>query len=153
MIQALVVRSVSGRHIAKDVHLKVWSRGDGDETPTFSFAHHGLNEVNHQEEYTIRWFKETPELRDPAKLILRAYSMETDLNYGQRPEQLPRRSSTFGSIFRRPSDNANTSRPPSISMSTQSLYETKGIPPPPAVQRLGGIEIEFQSSSRKSLIN
>lgn len=146
IIQAKVI-SEGGRLVAKDVHLKVWSRGELDEEPTMSFAHHGAKEINHQVEYKIRWFKKTPEVRDSTKLVLRTYSLESDLDYGVLPEE--QSTKRFG-IIRRLSGSSSKSRSPSVNGLLQPLYDanTKGITPPRAVQELRSIEIEFQSPRR-----
>ncbi|KAH8197491.1 hypothetical protein TruAng_008349 [Truncatella angustata] len=158
MVQARSIRAQSGI-IAQVVHLKVWSRNESDEEPTFSFARHGAKESNHQEEYKIRWFRKTPELRDTAKLVLGFYSPNADLEYGKPPETPSRKASmieNFGNMMRRQSGSSSKSRSPSISTTPQVLYDrtTKGIIPNADVQHIAYLEIEFASPKlRDAFIN
>ncbi|KAK8083980.1 hypothetical protein PG996_002761 [Apiospora saccharicola] len=149
MVQALVVHSREEKYIAKDVHLKIWRTNATDDSPILSFAHHEKGHGSHHVEYKIRWFKRSPEFKGETRLILRAYSQESDLEYGPDTEQQqPTRRPSFGDIIMR--RNSNRSRSPSVSSSRMVLYEQKGEVPPPNVQRLGYLDIEFQTESRKS---
>ncbi|KAK7923753.1 hypothetical protein PG985_007824 [Apiospora marii] len=147
MVQALVVHSREEKYIAKDVHLKIWRTNAADDSPILSFAHHEKGHGSHHVEYKIRWFRRSPEFKGETRLVLRVYSQESDLEYGPDMEEQPttRRPSFSGIIMRR---NSSRSRSPSVSSRTASvLYEQKGEIPPANVQRLGYLEIEFQTES------
>ncbi|KAI1381219.1 hypothetical protein F4677DRAFT_119527 [Hypoxylon crocopeplum] len=163
MIRALKIHSAKEKDIAIKIHLKVWRRNDQDDEPTFSFAAHEIGQASHHSEFKIRWFKKTPELKGETRLILRVYSTDSDLDYGPRPDPPPatRRSSTIRAFTRRMSGDSNqtnssrsTSRSPSAGPSSLRLYDCKGKEPPPKVQELGYLEIEFLNSElRKSFIS
>ncbi|KAK8021760.1 hypothetical protein PG990_006898 [Apiospora arundinis] len=145
MVQALVVHSGKEKYIAKDVHLKIWRTNASDDSPILSFAHHEKDQSSHHVEYKIRWFKRTPEFKGENRLILRVYSQESDLEYGPSNEEPPARRPSFGDRIRR--RNSGGSRSPSVSGRPAAvLYEQKGEVPPANVQRLGYLDIEFQTS-------
>lgn len=149
MIQALTIHSEKEKYIAQDIHLKVWRKDELDEEPTFSFVHHEKGQTTRHVEYKIRWFRRTPELKGDRRLIMRAYSQESDLDYGPRNEEGIKKGSTF---LRRMSRESSKSRSPSNSSLVTMLYErdVRGITPPSDVQRLGYLDIEFRTSKRKS---
>ncbi|XXG97872.1 hypothetical protein Hte_004186 [Hypoxylon texense] len=164
MVQATKIHSTAEKDIARIVHLKVWRRDNQDEEPTFSFAAHKSNQESHHVEYKMRWFKKTPELKGENKLILRLYSVDSDLDYGPPPDE-PRRksSSTLKAITRRMSGDfgqASASHSNSRSRSSSAgpqaliLYDTKGKEPPPEVRSQGDLEIEFANPElRKTFVN
>ncbi|KAK8127066.1 uncharacterized protein PG998_002825 [Apiospora kogelbergensis] len=153
MVQALVVHSREEKYIAKDVHLKIWRTNATDDSPILSFAHHERDQSSHHVEYKIRWFKRSPEFKGDTRLILRVYSPESDLDYGPASiEEAPTRRPSFGDrIMRR---NSGRSPSPSVSgRTTAVLYEQKGEVPPANVQRLGHLDIEFQTSMCEQYID
>ncbi|KAI1454122.1 hypothetical protein F4805DRAFT_333656 [Annulohypoxylon moriforme] len=163
MIRASKIHSAAEKDIATLEHLKVWRQTDHDDKPTFSFAAHGVGHPLHNEEFYIRWFKKTPELKGDTRLILRVYSKESDQEEGLEIEGARRRSSTFGDKVRKlsgSSSHGSSSRPNSRSRSSSSkapapvLYEyCQGIDPPSDVRNLGYLEIEFKDSElRKNFI-
>ncbi|OTA92594.1 hypothetical protein M434DRAFT_396361 [Hypoxylon sp. CO27-5] len=162
MIRASRIHSAVERDIAILVHLKVWRRNDQDDKPTFSFAAHEVGQPSHHMEFHIRWFKRIPELKGDNKLILRAYSKESDLD--DEPETIrPRKlSTTFGATVRRlsgTSSHGSSSRSNSRSRSSSSkaplsvLYDYLGLEPPSHIRNLGYLEIEFKNPElRKTFI-
>ncbi|KAI0900636.1 hypothetical protein F4806DRAFT_163557 [Annulohypoxylon nitens] len=162
MIRASKIHSAGEKDIATLEHLKVWRQTDHDDKPTFSFAAHGAGHPLHNEEFYIRWFKKTPELKGDTRLILKLYSKGNDQEDGIEIEGARRRSSTFGDKVRKLSGSSSHggSRPSSRSRSSSSkspapvLYECcQGIEPPSDVRNLGHLEIEFKDSElRKNFI-
>ncbi|KAI1204527.1 uncharacterized protein F4807DRAFT_328823 [Annulohypoxylon truncatum] len=163
IIRASKIHSAAKKDIATLEHLKVWRQTDYDDKPTISFAAHGVGRPLHHEEFYIRWFKRTPELKGDTRLILRMYSKESDHEKLLETEGARRRSSTFGSKVRKLSGNSShggPSRPKSRSRSSSSkapapvLYEYfQGIEPPSDIRNLGHLEIEFKDSElRRSFI-
>ncbi|KAI1780298.1 hypothetical protein F4818DRAFT_2004 [Hypoxylon cercidicola] len=167
MVQATKIHSTLEKDIARIVHLKVWRRDDQDEEPTFSFAAHRKYQESHHVEYKIRWFKKTPELRGDNKLILRLYSVDTDLDYGPPLDEPRRKPSAIKAITRRMSGDSNQasashshshsrsrSRSSSAGPPTLILYDYKGKEPPAEVRDLGDLEIEFANPElRRSFVN
>ncbi|KAI4858914.1 hypothetical protein F4820DRAFT_194345 [Hypoxylon rubiginosum] len=164
MVQATKIHSTLERDIARIVHLKVWRRDGQDEEPTFSFAAHQSGQESHHVEYKIRWFKKTPELRGENKLILRLYSVDSDLDYGPPPDE-PRRksSSTLKAITRRMSGDFSQASPSHSNSRLRSsstgppalvLYDSKGKEAPAEVRSQGDLEFEFANPElRKTFVN
>ncbi|KAI2468398.1 hypothetical protein F4781DRAFT_269080 [Annulohypoxylon bovei var. microspora] len=149
MIRASRIHTAAVKDIARLEHLKVWRQTDHDDKPTFSFAAHEVGHPLYHEEFYIRWFKKTPELKGDNRLILRVYSKESDPEDGLEIEGVRRRSSTFGDKVRRlsgsSSHGSSSSKAP-----VPVLYECcPGIEPPNDVRNLGHLEIEFKDSERK----
>lgn len=154
-MQVLRIHTSREKCVARNDHLKVWSRNDRDMEPTFSFPYLGKNEPGHQHvEYKIRWFRKEPERRGDTQLRLYPYSEDTNLSYGRTTsiDDSNKKSQNVKSIIRRMSGSSYvlpTSSSPSNSSNSTLLYDGKGTPAPEDL-KLRYLEFEFQNSTRQS---
>ncbi|KAI1351939.1 hypothetical protein F5Y01DRAFT_324809 [Xylaria sp. FL0043] len=154
MIQVVRIHKYKEENIAISVHLKVWGRSERMPDPTISFACLGKNELNHHEEFVVRWFRREPDRKGEKRLILRPYSEDTDLNYGPGPFG---KGSAFKELRRKMSTNSSKSAPSrqsSIGNLPAILYDGKGETAPEHVRRFGYLDIEFESMAlREKFVN